>query len=905
MNYKKSFVILLVALSGILSFLMFDSFLPGKTLFSNDGPLGRIASECHQLPQRFTGCWDDLNAVGLRDAEASADISFGLQYLLGPVLFSKFYAPIALLILGTGAWCFFRAMRLSPLACVLGGLAAALSSGFFSAACWGVASHPITVGMCFFAMAALADANSPRRWLRVIVAGLAVGMGVCEGADIGAIYSVYVAAFAMWQTCVVEEPKIKSVGKGIGRVALVAACAGLVALQSISDLVATNVEGISGTEQDAQTKAEAWNWATQWSLPKVETLGLAVPGLFGYRMDTKNGGNYWGRVGRSAAWDQYNANNRQGPPPKGLARYSGGGNYCGVLVLLLGFWTVARSLRKPDLVFNLKERKWIWFWSGVAVISLLLAFGKHAPFYKVLYLLPYASLVRNPVKFLGPFSIAITVLFAYGVDGLWRGFLQANPGGTAAPAPRQKGAVPVARSKFETRWLIGCWLVLGLSLVAWLLYATNEERLVAYMQSIEVNEALAPDIARFSIHQVGWFVFFMALATVALTLIFRKIFSGKLAMFGGVVLGVLLVADLARANLPWIVYFNYQERYQTNRVIDVLRNQAYEHRVSILPVNFPKKSPSFDRIYNKEWIPHVFPYYNVQSFEVVQLRRVPEDLLAFSKALQPHGETEFARRMLLLWQLTNTRYFFGPRMSPAYLNAQFDPGQQRFRVVDTFEIVPKVAPARLDHLEDFTVQPSTNGLYALYEFAGALPRAKLFLNWQVNTSSEDVLRQLVDPAFDPQKTVIISGGTPCGTASNTPAADAVAKITHYAPTKITIQCAAGAPSVLLLNDRYDPDWKVFVDGQAARLLHCNYLMRGVQLPPGSHQVEFRFAPTRWELFVSAGAIAAGLCLLGLAMAGGRRADLPQKKSSTETSASEQRPDADGRRNGKRLAAKKN
>src|SRR5262249_45627147 len=157
----------------------------GHTLFSNDGPLARLMSDSHRLPDRFTGSWQDLNALGYREAAASPNVSFGLQWLLKPVAFSKFYAPLALLILGLSAWYFFRASGLAPPACVLGGLAAVLNSSFFSVAAWGVAAHDITIAMTFLALAALMDTTSPRRWLRVALAGLAVGMGVSEGADVG------------------------------------------------------------------------------------------------------------------------------------------------------------------------------------------------------------------------------------------------------------------------------------------------------------------------------------------------------------------------------------------------------------------------------------------------------------------------------------------------------------------------------------------------------------------------------------------------------------------------------------------------------------------------------------------------------------------------------------------------
>jgi len=68
---------------------------------------------------------------------------------------------------------------------------------------------------------------------------------------------------------------------------------------------------------------------------------------------------------------------------------------------------------------------------------------------------------------------------------------------------------------------------------------------------------------------------------------------------------------------------------------------------------------------------------------------------------------------------------------------------------------------------------------------------------------------------------------------------------------------------LLLNDRFDPDWNVRVDGQRAKLLRCNYIMRGVYLTPGVHRVEFRFQPPFRTLYVSLAALGVGLLLLGV------------------------------------------
>ena len=45
------------------------------------------------------------------------------RWSLGAVNYAKFFAPLALLILGFGAWTFFRQLKLTPLAATLGAVA--------------------------------------------------------------------------------------------------------------------------------------------------------------------------------------------------------------------------------------------------------------------------------------------------------------------------------------------------------------------------------------------------------------------------------------------------------------------------------------------------------------------------------------------------------------------------------------------------------------------------------------------------------------------------------------------------------------------------------------------------------------------------------------------------------------
>jgi hypothetical protein len=866
---RKPYLGTILGLFAIVLMVMFwKCFLPNYTLFANDGPLGWLNANSHRMPAMFSGTWEDSNSIGFRGG-GSLNLSYTLFMLLGPLAFSKFNAAIALLILGISAFWFFRRLSLAPVASVLGGLAAMLNSGFFSAACWGVATHPLTVAMSFIAMGCLVETQSPRSWLYAVLAGVAVGIGVSEGADIGAIFSLFLAAFIVYQAWIgggTSHPG--SIMLGTGRTLLVAGVAGCIAAQTIALLVSTQIQGIAGTNQDTQTKLQRWDFATQWSLPKSEALGFAIPGLFGYRMDTPNGGNYWGAVGRDPNWDRYFASGKQGPAPRGSMRFSGGGIYTGILVLLIGIWAVLQSFRKRESIFASQTRRWIWFWFAVFVISLLLAFGRFAPFYQVVYALPYFSTIRNPAKFTYFCNWAMVVLFAYGLNGLWRVYVEQPLGKVPGPTWAFGSWWKRVRG-FDRRWTLASAGSLGAALVAWLVFISNSDAFERYLQEVQFDASSAHDVSKFSGEQIALFLVFFAAGLALMTLVISGAFRGRRAKWGAVLLGLLLIVDLGRADQPWIITWNYAEKYASNEIIDFLRQQPYEHRVASLPrwllevfrvpPQLAEAEQYFQQLYSIEWAQHQFLYYNIQSLDVVQMPRMPEDLAAYEGTFIPQNSAELPK-VSRHWQLTNTRYLLGAAAFLDILNGQFDPVNHRFRIVRQFNISPRpeiLHPTRLDQL---TATPDTNGPFALFEFTGALPRVGLYSRWQVETNAQTTLNELANPAFDPEKTVFVTDTLPASPApSDTNTFPGELRFTHYAPKDIVLAAKTSIPAVLLLNDRFDPNWRVLVDGEVKTLLHCNYIMRGVYLSAGTHTIEFQFRPSNRAFYFSLCALA--LCLL--------------------------------------------
>jgi hypothetical protein len=197
------------------------------------------------------------------------------------------------------------------------------------------------------------------------------------------------------------------------------------------------------------------------------------------------------------------------------------------------------------------------------------------------------------------------------------------------------------------------------------------------------------------------------------------------------------------------------------------------------------------------------------------------------------------------------------------LNKFFDPAKHCFRVVERFDLAAKPGIANPTMMMEQTAVPSTNGTFAIFEFTGALPRAKLYSNWEVNTNADATLKRITSAEFDPAKSVVITEQIPpAPAATGTNENAGTVEFASYDPNHIFLKANASSPSILLLNDRYDPNWKVTVDGKPATLLHANYLMRGVQLELGAHTVEFRFAPPVKLFYVSLSAIIIGIALLG-------------------------------------------
>jgi hypothetical protein len=894
-------LLLLLLLGGTLAVLCHQGFLPYEVFFANDTALGAMKESSARLPGTFTGFWGDFWWIGGATPSSSPSLSTLFATVVSPEHYLKVYAPLTMLFFGFCVWFFFRQLRFSALASVVTALGAGLNMHFFSNGCWGLGTWTVCCGMVFVALGILVSPYIRPLWIKGVLAGLSVGMAVMEGFDVGAIMSVYVGLFlAFLYLFATSEPNPATrILRTLGAGTLVVLFSVMISACTLYTLVGTQISGMPTVGQTDREKQEHWEFTTQWSIPKIESLRVFIPGLFGYRMMefttlTNKAGSYWGKIAEDPHIEEMQSGDPKARAAAGgylgmpqqvqdiLAgndiktrdniidqlkarlqrRHSGSGEFTGVLVCLLAVFGVFSAARWRQSPFSTTEHRMVWFWAVAAVFSLLAAWGHHGFLYRFVYELPFFANIRNPMKFMHPLNVSLLILCGFGLEALHRSHL----------GPAEDVSEPKADSRlnwwkrtalFDKLWSIGTVLFLICAVVGFFWLGTAKPDLINYLVRNGFDSTLAPQIAGFCLGEVALFLLFLTLSAGTIIAILTGAWSGKRSFWAWIFLCAIMICDLYRADVPWIRYFNYQQKYTMNPVVDLLRHEPWEHRVvSRLSPRGPYDigpDSNFGALCHW-WLENDYPWNDIQSLEIDQAPRMPVlDSSYIGNFMVQSGNnfTPAAR----LWQLTNTRYIFADaRLVPA-LNQLAEP-RNSFRTIMRMDMVNKPGIEVPEDAGDMTVETNSTGAIALIEFTRALPRSKLYSNWRV-LGDPETLKTLASTSFDPETEVIVAKDTPAAQNPASPGSDpGTVKIANYRAKDLILEANAKTPAVLLLNDRTGDGWSVTVDRQPAELLRCNYIMRGVFLPPGQHTVEFRFQAPLGFLYISVAAVLIGVFLGG-------------------------------------------
>ena len=90
------------------------------------------------------------------------------------------------------------------------------------------------------------------------------------------------------------------------------------------------------------------------------------------------------------------------------------------------------------------------------------------------------------------------------------------------------------------------------------------------------------------------------------------------------------------------------------------------------------------------------------------------------------------------------------------------------------------------------------------------------------------------------------------------------ELTHYAPNRLKYKSSSDYAGLALFSEVYYPaGWKATIDGKEAPILRANYILRGLVIEEGEHEIEFVFDPQSFKLGENISTICSLILLLGL------------------------------------------
>ncbi len=246
------------------------------------------------------------------------------------------------------------------------------------------------------------------------------------------------------------------------------------------------------------------------------------------------------------------------------------------------------------------------------------------------------------------------------------------------------------------------------------------------------------------------------------------------------------------------------------RFVDILRDQPDRYLTYALP------AANFDKGYLFTQRPQDWPALAMERGTLFQIA----DVLGYNPVQLPRYWT----------------YIRSTNDNPVFYNASVigRPTLENARLMGVrYVIVPK----GFQSLPAGRIVASADD-YDLVEVYGWEPRVSVLPAWTVEPSAPDALRAIGTPGFDPSRSLVLEQEP--GIQATSGALPGTATYREVSPEDVRVEVDTPAPSVVVVRNSYDPGWTATVDGQVVPVLAADYLLQGVAVPAGRHEIRLTY-----------------------------------------------------------------
>ncbi|MEE3235585.1 MAG: YfhO family protein [Candidatus Latescibacterota bacterium] len=294
-------------------------------------------------------------------------------------------------------------------------------------------------------------------------------------------------------------------------------------------------------------------------------------------------------------------------------------------------------------------------------------------------------------------------------------------------------------------------------------------------------------------------------------------------------LGLLTVADTWRISSEFLKYVDpkdYEDvRISNSNARDLMRRDGDLFRVLPLPDYQILRQSGF----SLEGIPSITGFHDLtvgrydHALQYIQ----PVTGLLWSKYAQgkevPYSDDELLSAIQPMLNLLNGKYI----------------------------VVPSTLPMELD-TDRFPLVGSADN-YTIFRNPSAMPWVYTVSSIQ-EVAGKPALERIAQGEVDLSKVALVEAALPFELDGG-PTEDDIINVTEHSPTDgvVRVSTQTKGPRLLVLSENYQANWSAYVDGEKRPLVRANYVWKGVAVPAGSHEVEFRYqsANVLWSRAVMA------------------------------------------------------